>query len=218
MVGNAISSIWNSIKNWFTDGVNSIVNAVKSMASKVSEFFGNIINSAKEKLGQIGTVVSNGFQGAIDFITSLPGKALEWGSDFIGGIADGIKSAIGAVTDAVGDVVDTIASYLHFSRPDKGPLHEYEKWMPDMMSGIADGIYNNIDKVKNAVNAVSATMNNTISGNIDGMVESAAATNNQMITIEGDTIILNGEVIGKTAERVISTGQRNAMAAKGRRK
>ena len=39
-----------------------------------------------------GSVVQSGFQSAISFITSLPGKALQWGKDFINGIADGIAS------------------------------------------------------------------------------------------------------------------------------
>ncbi len=42
---------------------------------------------------------------AISFITSLSGKALQWGKDFINGIADGIRSAIGNVVSAVSDMV-----------------------------------------------------------------------------------------------------------------
>ena len=53
----------------------------------------------------------------------------------INGLIEGIKSIdIGA---AIGGVADTIASFIHFSRPDTGPLREYETWMPDMMAGLA---------------------------------------------------------------------------------
>lgn len=43
-----------------------------------------------------------------------------------------------------------IASFLHFSVPDEGPLSDYEKWMPDFMKGLAGGIERNRKLVKNA--------------------------------------------------------------------
>ena len=45
------------------------------------------------------------------------------------GIVNGIKSAVGAVTDAVNGVANKIRSVLHFSVPDEGPLTDYESWM-----------------------------------------------------------------------------------------
>lgn len=55
-----------------------------------------------------------------NIITSLPGRALQWGMDFINGIAEGVRRAIGNVVSAVSDVADAIRSYLHFSVPDVG--------------------------------------------------------------------------------------------------
>ena len=55
-------------------------------------------------------------------------------------------------------VADTIKDFLGFTRPDKGPLHEYEQWMPHFMQGMAKGIKNNIGLVKNAVNDVAKSM------------------------------------------------------------
>src|SRR5699024_11809118 len=83
-------------------------------------------------------VVQNGFSGAISFITSLPGKALQWGKDFIQGLINGIKSMVQAVVDTVSGIASRIASFLHFSAPDEGPLSDYEKWTPDFMKGVAD--------------------------------------------------------------------------------
>jgi len=102
--------------------------------------------------------VQSGFQSAISFITSLPGKALEWGKDFINGIADGIRSAIGNVVNAVSDVADKIRSFLHFSVPDEGPLTDYESWMPDFMSGLAKGIEKSRGMVKKAVSGVASDL------------------------------------------------------------
>ena len=47
---------------------------------------------------------------------------------------------VSKVTDAVKGIGEKIASFLHFSRPDEGPLADYESWMPDFMGGLAKGI------------------------------------------------------------------------------
>lgn len=86
-----------------------------------------------------------------------------------------------------------------------------------MMEGLANGIYDNIDKIKTAAKAVSGEINSTINGNVNGMVQSASIPANRTIIIQGDTMILDGEVIGKTAERRITNGQVSTQAAKGRR-
>ena len=103
-------------------------------------------------------MVSSGFQSAISFITSLPGKALQWGKDFIMGTVNGIKSCVSAVTDAVESVAEKIRSALHFSVPDEGPLTDYESWMPDFMKGLAKGIEKSRHLVADAVNGVAEDM------------------------------------------------------------
>lgn len=55
---------------------------------------------------------------------------------------------IGKIGDAVSSVGEAIASVLHFSRPDEGPLREYEKWMPDFIGGLARGIEGSRDSSK----------------------------------------------------------------------
>ena len=73
----------------------------------------------------------------IDGIKNLPNKMVQWGKDAINGFIKGIKQMIGQVGNAAKSVANKIKSFLHFSRPDEGPLREYEKWMPDMIKGLA---------------------------------------------------------------------------------
>ena len=218
-ISETASDIFNGIKDFFTDIWNGIKNTVVSVVTSIKNGavngFNSLVSGIKSVLSKITSVVTSGFQGVISFITSLPGKALQWGKDFIGGIADGIKSAIGWIGDAVGSVVDTITSFLHFSKPDKGPLREYEKWMPDFMSGLAQGIYDNVDKVQAAVQTVSGTISTTMNGNVSAMIDSAAISRDGTIIVEGDQIILDGKVIGRTAEKHISTAQTARLKAKG---
>lgn len=54
---------------------------------------------------------------------------------------------IGNIGKSIGNIADTVKSYLHFSRPDKGPLRQYEKWMPDMIKGLSKTLRNSAPKL-----------------------------------------------------------------------
>lgn len=165
----AIVLLYNKCE-WFRNGVNTIVgnvisffqnlgNNIVTMKDKAVSAFQNMIEGIRNKVSQITSIVQNGFQGAISFLQSLPAKALTWGRDFIQGLIDGIKAKINAVVSTVAGLASKIASYLHFSRPDIGPLHYYEEWMPDFMDGLSEGIYKNLPKVARAAEAVANTLN-----------------------------------------------------------
>lgn len=96
----------------------------------------------------------------------LPAKALEWAGDMMQGFIDGINNGISAVGDAIKGVADKITS--SFSRPDEGPLRQYETWMPDMMQGLASGITNNVGLVKEALNGMTGTMSAKVTGEVSG--------------------------------------------------
>lgn len=159
---NTIANIWSAVKNTASSAWNGLKNLVSSIASNVKQAavnaFKSMVSGIGSALSSLGSVVQSGFQSAISFITSLPGKALEWGKDFINGIANGIRSAIGNVVSAVSDVADKIRSFLHFSVPDEGPLTDYESWMPDFMSGLAKGIEKSRGMVKKAVSGVASDL------------------------------------------------------------
>lgn len=137
---NIVKSAVTLFKSLVTSGFNTIVSIIRGVGSK------------------IGSAVRSAFNSAISFLTSLPSRAVQWGRDFIDGIVRGIKGAIGEVTSAVKDVADKVRSFLHFSRPDEGPLHYYESWMPDMMKGLAKGIYDYIPEIQKAAKAAAATI------------------------------------------------------------
>lgn len=196
---------------------NIIITVLNAILSLTKTWFLVIIELIKSVNPELGAAMEAAFQAAIDFITSLPGKAVQWGKDFMQGLIDGINSMIDAVTSAVSGVADAIASFLHFSRPDRGPLREYEKWMPDFLSGMAQGIYQNIHKIQDAAAAVSGTIDSAITGQVMGMADAASYSREMMIAVDGDTIVLDGKAIGKTATKYITTGQVAGAAAQGRR-
>lgn len=188
---NFIVSFVNTVGEWFEKMKSTIIEKVDSAKEKAVEGFQNLIDGVKEKVSKITDTVKEGFQGAIDFLTSLPEKALQWGIDFIQGFIDGIVSKIGGLISTVAGIADQIASYLHFSRPDKGPLHYYEEWMPDMMEGLAKGITNNIPLIQKAVNDVSDVMSSGIRSSnefdynrMGGIIQGAMSRNKPVAVID----------------------------------
>lgn len=168
------SNLWDGVSQSFHNAWSSIVNnpilqsAVRTITSlwekaksTVSRIVSNIgksaINGFKSMVGGIGNalssvgdVIKSGFESAINFLTSLPQNALTWGKDFIQGFINGINQKIGAVVDAAKGIAEKIRSFLHFSRPDVGPLRFYEDWMPDFIDGLAKGMRENAWKITKA--------------------------------------------------------------------
>lgn len=197
-INTVITTVWNGIKTT----VSTVVNAIKTTIATV---FNNILTGIKTVVGNIAGAIKSGFETAINFITSLPSKALQWGKDMIMGIVNGIKSCISAVGDAVKSVADKITSFLHFSVPDEGPLTDYESWMPDFMKGLAKGIEKSKSEVAKAVESVADTMDLT------SVVPKMNASLNANVTAEGSTggydeVTLNQPIMidGKTITTIVS--------------
>lgn len=146
------------------DNFEGFRNAVNTLVERIKTAFINMKDGISNTVRNIKDAIVNGFQAAVDFIRSLPGKAVQWGRDFIQGLVDGIISMASRVVDAVKGIANTITSWLHFSRPDVGPLRDYETWMPDMVQGMAEGIRANAYKLENAVASMAGGMSANVNG------------------------------------------------------
>ena len=87
---------------------------------------------------------------------------LNWGKDMISGLANGIKSMANKVKDAVSGIANKIKSFLHFSRPDEGPLREYESWMPDMISGLTSSLKKASPDLIEETKQIASSLNDAI--------------------------------------------------------
>lgn len=126
--------------------VSALVTAIVVLWNTNEDFRNAVLNAWEAIKNGIQTAVEavkGAFNSVKDFITDLIAKAKTWGKDLIQGFIDGIRSMIDKVGDAAKAIAEKVTGFLHFSRPDVGPLREYEKWMPDMMRGLAAGIRDN---------------------------------------------------------------------------
>ena len=180
---SALKSIWNNLASYVTSKAesikNSAVSAFKNMASGVA----NAVKEIPRKVAQTMEEVAS-------YLTSLPGRAYSWGSDFMAGFARGIASGVNAIIDKVKGLADKIRSYLHFSRPDVGPLRDYETWMPDFVEGLANGINTNIPKLSRAAENAARAMNMSPSKGFDydrmagAFGDAASRVNNTVVISE----------------------------------
>lgn len=109
-------------------------------------------------MAQMNATVRTGFASAVSYIKSLAGQAYGWGADIMQGLINGMQSRMAALRATVNQAANIIYSNLHFSRPDEGPLRNYETWMPDFMDGLARGINSNLYKIEGAVGNVADRM------------------------------------------------------------
>lgn len=160
----AVVDVWTAF-NW------------QDLGGKVITLMGSGI---KNMAGFVSSSVKGMMEQPIAYLKSLPEKFCQWGKDMIQGMIRGITSMIDGVVGSVKNVASAIASVIHFSRPDIGPLRSYEQWMPDFMSGLAKGIRDNLWMVEDAADALALTtaqpMQLQVAGVLRGNQQTAAAS------------------------------------------
>ena len=147
---NAVISIWNNVKA-----------VVLDIAGKLKAFF-------TETLPQAVT-------GAIETLKSLPGKALQWGKDLIDSFITGIKEKVSHLVDTVKGVAQSVADFLGFSEPEKGPLSNFHTYAPDMMQLFASGIKDNLWRITDQMERVGTGIQSSIPTPTVDTVYNAAA-------------------------------------------
>ncbi len=163
------------------------------------ELGGSVIKLLGSGIQGMGGALKSGFtsvmQGGINYIKSLPAKFIGWGKDMIMGLVKGITGSIGAVVGAVKNIASAIASYMHFSRPDIGPLRMYEQWMPDFMAGLSRGITDNLWMVEDAAERLSGATAEPMQVAVAGTLRSNNRFGNTADTWQpgGMTVNLNNE-------------------------
>jgi len=130
----ALPEIWEAIKNYFTECLPKMYQKAGEMLNKFVTGIGDKLYKVREKAGEIISKIWEG-------IRELPGKAVQWAGDFINGFAEGIMNFAHRILDKVRNIAQNIRNLLHFSRPDEGPLRDYETWMPDFIGGLTKTLH-----------------------------------------------------------------------------
>jgi TP901 family phage tail tape measure protein len=177
-VKSKVSTAWDGIKSKLATSSEGAGKKVKDAIGGALSYVGTTPGSFGKEAKSIMSNISGAFtaarasllstmkdaiSGAMSYVTGLGRQAASWGSDIVGGIASGIRGAIGNVIGAVSDVAGTIRSYLHFSEPDIGPLSDFHTYMPDMMQSMTAGIKGGLPRLQGAALDAAGVISSALS-------------------------------------------------------
>lgn len=248
---NLLDNILDKLPEFIVKGGELVASLIKGIASNIPNIVASVVSLLVKVIGTIIShlpqmiesgikMVSSLIKGIVqsipDIVSTIPKiydaikkqfdgiikKAKTWGVDMIKGFISGITGMIGDVVGAVKGVASKITSFLHFSRPDEGPLRDYETWMPDMMSGLAKGIEKNKHLVTDALGGLSSDM--VLSSNLNGDF-ALSSNDNSMIAqmvelleeIKDKDNNYTFKVNGKTMAYALVDDIDNALAYKSRK-
>jgi tape measure domain-containing protein len=129
-----------------------------------------------DKLPQLTNQVKEELNEKLPSVFEEMNKASEtWGFELATGYAEGMLRGIPQIQAAADKAAEAAAGPLHFSRPDYGPLRDYDKWMPEFVSGLAKGIEDSEWMLADASADLAQTItNNTITNNVSMAVYGTA--------------------------------------------
>ncbi len=183
---NAVSAfftnIWNGVISFLKSAWDVIVNIAKTAAQillaviigpigllfiLIMQHWTQIQQWLSNAWNNLRSLASNAFSSVVStiagFLGGLGSKALTWAQDMINQFVQGILSGVGAVGNAVSKIADKISSFLHFSKPDVGPLVNVDNWMPDFGDLLSKGLANQVSKVQAPALQLASTMAMSIS-------------------------------------------------------
>lgn len=193
-----IALLWTKCE-WFRNGVTNLIN--------------NIRDGFKNGWDKIKNIWTNAIDGIKNKFKSMIKEAKEWGSDFIEGFKRGILNRIKSLFTAITSIPKKIRKLLHFSRPDEGPLRDYETWMPDMMDGLSKGIRDNTYKVEDEVKNLASKMN--VNAYSKASVAQTLSANSSTVIHLNVVSELDGRQVSKAVSQSITRSANSRLAFKG---
>lgn len=86
-----------------------------------------------------------------------------WGTHLVSGFASGMWSRMGNVTSAARSIASAASRYLHFSRPDEGPLRNYEQWPAHFIDRYTELLRQQRPKMQSAAAYVADSVRSSLS-------------------------------------------------------
>ena len=151
----AIPKIFDAIIGMATKNSIRTIELGKSLIKWIIDGLLSFLSNLGKEAGKIIDTVK-------DALKSLPNEALNWGKDMVDGFIKGLKSKLGAVGESAKKLGEKVKEFLHFSKPDRGPLREYEEWMPDFVEGLARTMKNSSGVLESATLDLANDMSNSL--------------------------------------------------------
>ena len=189
----------SAAKTMATSITNGLEDGLEPIPSNTAETMDSMNKAVDTGMTQAIAVVKAGCSSIASNFKGLSSQSYTWGADMMLGLIRGINSKMGSLRSAVNTATGIIYSNLHFSRPDEGPLRNYETWMPDFMDGLAKGINSNLYKIEGAVGNVADKLVVEPEYSNEGMFSAAATDGLQEYNV---TLVNTVELYKQLAEQL----------------
>lgn len=187
-------NIWNMLvaairailMSWIVGAIGLVTNFVSGLQQKWNSLIGiasGIFNNIKNTI--------------LGILQNLVGMVFQAGANIVQGIANGIKSAIGAIGDAMGAVGSFISSHLPHSPAKMGPLRDLLMQGQMISQQIGEGIRKGTPHVQAALNATLAPQGSFA---LATPTNSSPQTINMTVQLDGQTLT---KVVGARVAREI---------------
>ena len=213
----AIGFIKDDIVAHFTslkDGAIGELDAIQEDFQIFKDAFGMMKDDAIAKVDEIKTKFVELKDDVKAEFDELVISSKQWALDMLENFLQGIVEKGGEVVSAISGVANDIASYIHFSQPDKGALSNFSTYAPDMMKEFAQGIIDNKSLVTSAMSGFAGDVASSVDysgllSSINGGVANLASAGGN-ITIP---VYLGNELIDS---HIISAINKNNYKSGGR--
>ncbi|WP_034090440.1 phage tail tape measure protein [Streptacidiphilus albus] len=214
LIRDSFELIWGVVKDVITLGMHYILNIIGIVLDLVtghwSKAWSDVKHLVSQGLADVTNLIGDFASGALHLLEDA-------GKNIIKGLVSGIESAIGGVSDVMGDVTGEIKNFLPWSPAKKGPLSG--SGAPNLSgakigSMVADGIASSTRKVGQAAHSMAAAAGLTIgsSGTYSSLAITANSAAGASAAGAGQPIIV--QVDGRTLFKIMQTqalqnGKRN---------
>ena len=182
------------VRSWATKLAEALTSArlpdkAKDEGSKTGTNFSSALSRTSSAAQTAGRSVA---QSANNGLKAYHGQSYSWGYDMGNGLANGLWGSIGAIRNAAYAAANAARAVLHFSRPDEGPLRDYETYMPDMVAGLARTLRQSAPvlsaEATRAATSISNAFQITPLATRD-LLEEASASLRERYTLERDNVL-----------------------------
>lgn len=148
-----VKNLWSTAWEAVSTKVSEIWNTIKST---VANAFASLVATVVQKAAEIKNAVVNKFNEIVAFVSSLPGRMVSMGRDFIQGFINGVKAMAGALVNAAKGVIqgaiNAAKSLLRIGSPSKLFI-QFGKWTGQ---GFVIGINRESDNIYKAGAGIGA--------------------------------------------------------------
>ncbi|WP_078344720.1 phage tail protein [Mycobacteroides chelonae] len=176
-VTGAVEAVYNAVTSKLPDIGTIITAAFGGIPTAVSEAFSGIVPSVSDIMGQVVSTFTGGGNQIVSEVGTWPGKIVSAlgdlgsllfnsGASVVSGFVAGIRSRLGDVASAAGELMSRARSFFPFSPAKEGPFSG-RGWVTysgeSIAQGLADGITNKAEVAAGAAKDMVQGVNDQLS-------------------------------------------------------